>query len=112
MSSGCFRAVCLTGDPQLRTTLGRALPASGATVEFGDADTDVATDVPDLVILDAATRRAVDLDRLSRSGAKVAVVGDSLAEDEVLAYLRGAGIDHVIGRLADVEEDLLITSGK
>jgi len=65
-----------------------------------------------LVVLDARSRGEVDWAKLAAWGAKVVVVGESLEKEEVLALLGGDGIDHIVGPVSDVEEMLVITSGK
>lgn len=69
-------------------------------------------DAPDLVVLDARVRTEVDWERLSAWGAKVVIVADSLERNDVLALLHGAGIDHVMARVEEAEEDLVVTSSK
>jgi hypothetical protein len=101
----------LTGDQLLARTLRRTL--AGSQVEVCETAAELMDrEPPDMVVLDARSRRDVDWDRLSAWGAKVVVVADSLERDDILALLHGAGIDHLMAGLDDAEEDLVVTSGK
>jgi hypothetical protein len=107
--------LCVVGDPELRQTLQRTLHAAGSTVEFVDADdlgTHGAAPAPDLVFLDAAARRAVDLARWPDSA--IVVIGESLDDDAVLELLRRLA-PHLIAddtSAAIDEQELVATSTK
>src|SRR5688572_5318685 len=107
------RAICITEDPILRRTLRRTLQATGSTVQFADSAKElVAGDSPDLVVLDPASRREIDPDKvLELFGAKteVVVVGESLEQDDILQLLRGTRFNHVISEMGQEpdEEELL-----
>jgi hypothetical protein len=104
---------------QLKRTLRRSLHGAGSQVEFvlnaaalEARITDFAE--PDLIVLDAAGRRDVDLARLGRlNRTQVICIGESIERDDVLALLRGTRLNHVISDPAVQEEDaLIVTSGK
>jgi hypothetical protein len=107
--------LCVVRDPELRRTLQRTLHAAGSTVEFADADdlgTLGAAPAPDLVFLDAAARRAVDLARWPSSA--IVVIGESLDDDAVLELLRRVA-PHLIAddtSAAIDEQELVATSMK
>jgi hypothetical protein len=110
------RALCLTGNPALRRTLKRTLQAAGSTVEFADSAAGLGDGAaPELLVMDPQTRRGVDLDSYGDrfTATNVVIVGESLAEEEVIGLLRGSGINHVISELSDPDEgELVVTSGK
>ncbi len=109
------RAVCVTGSLQLRRTLRRTLGAVGSQVEFHDSPDAVPAGDTALVVIDGATRRALapgQLEALAGSAGLI-VLGDSIEHDDVVAMLRGRGVDHVI---ADADEpddtEIVVTSVK
>jgi anti-sigma regulatory factor (Ser/Thr protein kinase) len=109
------RAVCVTGSLQLRRTLRRTLGAVGSQVEFHDSPDAVPAGETALVVIDGATRRALapgQLEALAGSAGLI-VLGDSIEHDDVVAMLRGRGVDHVI---ADADEpddtEIVVTSVK
>jgi hypothetical protein len=106
-----FRAVCLTNNPQLRRSLRRSLQGAGSVVEFASVEAADDLGPADLVVVDADARRRLDLGRLgARTGAQVLVVGESLAENEVLELLRARELNHVV--TATDDPSFLVTSGK
>jgi hypothetical protein len=109
------RAVCVTSSLALRRTLRRTLSAAGSLVEFHDNVEGAPTGEAALLVIDQTVRRGLtqeQLEALAR-GAGLIVIGDSLENDEVVAALRGRGLDHLI---ADGEEpddgELVVTSVK
>jgi hypothetical protein len=112
----------MTDNPQLRRTLRRSLQGAGSVVEFPASASaltvalgaGVAGAEPDLVVLDPQSRREVDLARLSSLGrTQVMVVGESIAEEDVLTLLREPLLNHVFSDVnASEEETLVVTSGK
>jgi hypothetical protein len=113
MSAVARRAVCVTSSPALRKTLRRTLGAAGSQVEFADSVDGIGDAA--LLVIDQTVRKALtqeQLEALAR-GAGLIVIGDSIESDEVVATLRGRGLDHVI---ADSEEpddgELVVTSVK
>jgi hypothetical protein len=113
-----FTALCLTDNVQLRRTLRRSLQGAGSAVEFPASASELAerlaTQVPDLIVLDPQSRRAVDLGHLSSlGGTEVMVVGESIAEEDVLSLLREPVLNHVFSNVTGSEEEtLVVTSGK
>jgi hypothetical protein len=73
---------------------------------------------PDLIVLDAQSRREVDLRQLSSLlRSQIIVVGESLEHEEVLSLLREKALNHVFadsfsGAGPSEDEALVITSGK
>src|SRR5687768_13696159 len=112
----------MTDNPQLRRTLRRSLQGAGSQVEFPESasaltaalDKLEAGSEPDLIVLDPQSRREVDLARLSTLGrSQVMVIGESIAEEDVLSLLREPLLNHVFsGATASEEETLVVTSGK
>ena len=97
----------------LQKLLRRTVGAVGSSLEMCESASELSACAPaELVVLDARRRGEVDWARLAAWGAKVIVVGESLEKEEVLGLLGGNGIDHVVGPVTDVEEMLVITSGK
>jgi hypothetical protein len=84
-------------------------PASAGELAAG-----LAVRTPDLIVLDPQSRRQVDLGQLSRHGpTEVMVVGESIAEEDVLALLREPVLNHVFSDVTGMEEEtLVVTSGK
>ncbi len=118
-----LRALCVTANPALRRTLRRTLQAVGSTVEFAEDPTTLVVDggapaaaAPELVVLDADSRRNITPERLAEllgSSTKVVMLGESLSEDAILEALRARAFDHVISDLPDPdEEELVVTSVK
>ena len=110
------RAICVTTNPLLRRTLRRTLQAVGSTVEFADSAAALPDgDAPDLVVLDAESRKTCDPEGLSArwSTTKVVVLGESLEEDAVVRMLRNQPFNHVISDQVDPDElELVVTSVK
>jgi hypothetical protein len=109
-----FRSVCLTADPLLSRMLRRALGAAGGHVDVCATVEELLARAPsEMVVLDARRACEIDWARVSAWGAHaVVVVADSLEQDDVLALLAGAGIDHLMARADETEDDLVVTSGK
>lgn len=110
------RAICVTTNPMLRRTLRRTLQAVGSSVEFADSAAELPEgDAPDLVVLDAESRKGCDPEGLSArwGSTKVVVLGDSLEEDAVVRMLRNQPFNHVISEQSDPDElELVVTSVK
>lgn len=109
------RAVCITKNVALRKTLRRTLNAAGSTVEFRD-DIDEESTLPGLVFVDQDLRRGEGVDELIQivgERSKVIVLGESLADDDVVAMLRNNPLDHCIADSETADEsELVVTSVK
>jgi hypothetical protein len=109
------RTICITSNLALRKVLRRTLSASGSEVEFADGCDDVlAREGPsvDLIVVDDAGHREGLGAFLERVGGttKVVLLGDP---ETFIELLRKEGVDHLIGRDGDPEEDeLVVTSVK
>jgi len=117
-------ALCITSDPSLRKTLRRTLQAAGSTVEFMESVEKTTggegSGPVHLVVVDQNARRApafADLiDRTcagDESAGAVIVLGESLEDDELVALLKRAPLDHVISDADSPDEtELVVTSVK
>ncbi len=109
------RAVCVTGSLQLRRTLRRTLGAAGSQVEFHDSIDAVPPGPPALLVIDGAIRRGLQNGQLEAlaGGAGLIVLGDSLEHDDVVAMLRGRGVDHLISDADEPDDtEIVVTSVK
>jgi hypothetical protein len=117
MSSSCVdgerRALCFVRNAALRAALKRSLAAAGSAAEFTRTLDDVAKSSARVVFIDREARAdfpIADLRRALRAEAEVVFLGESLADEELLALLGQVGA-HVISDSAE-EAELLTTLRK
>ena len=109
------RTICITSNLALRKVLRRTLSAAGCEVDFVDGcDEVLAREGPpvDLIIVDDAGHREGLGAFLEQVGGttKVVLLGDP---ETFIELLRKDGVDHLIGRNGDPEEDeIVVTSVK
>lgn len=115
---GAAHAVCVTRDMSLRKTLRRTLNAGGSTVEFVDAlaePSQILAAEAAMLFIDQACRRTASMRQLTQiigAGGKIIILGDSLEDDEVVQFLRGSTVDHVISDVDGDGVELVVTSVK
>ena len=99
----------------MRRTLRRALKAVGSRVEFADDFTPEKASGAALIIIDQDCRRNSDPGAIQvvGEGGKIIIMGESLADDEVLSVLRQLPMNHIITDAhAPDESELVVTTVK
>src|SRR5687768_17119691 len=109
------RAVCVVRDPVLRRTLRRSLTGTGSPVEFretlGESDLGPET----ILFIDRASRQLTEIPALIQvmgESGRVVILGDSLADLDLVELLRARPMDHLISEGAPDEVELVVTSQK
>jgi hypothetical protein len=104
----------VTRNGSLQRTLRRTLQACDATVEFVK-DLREASAGAALILIDRECRQESDPRhiQLIAQGGKMIVLGDSIADDDVVALLRNLPMNHVISESQEPDEsELVVTSFK
>ena len=109
------RAVCVVRDPVLRRTLRRSLTGSGSPVEFRETLGTDAVCPQTILFIDRASRQSTELPALLQvmgESGRVVILGDSLADLDLVELLRARPMDHLISEGAPDEVELVVTSQK
>lgn len=109
-----LHAVCLVSSIRLRKVLERALRAAGYELQ-PKGDGTPATEV-DLLFIDQEHRQNIGNDAITKMMApmgNVIILGDSLADDEIVELLQRDGLNHLISEHQSPDEaELLVTTVK